>query len=328
MPNELFDDGRFQLELANFLSHPNTVGSDLSLPSPAHPQYIQTLFNGILQSAGCTPDPPLVTGCATGILRGIGPPPDVPGITKHVRDLADPSDYGAKFEWRRSPLWLFIRVTIQMVANRSLARASCKRFVLFFMCTLAQDGNNANISSDLLHLMSSKILRRLCKLGASTPDWLSEMVMKTSTSLRKTLDARRKQLNVGPSLFRNPSQDELIRDTELLLLNSREYIRNVLSNPSPEPGDTFFCPSLRHRGTINDFLSLDRFFFDEAYDDDPDAALYDVEQSVEQELDDWISRITNVEEAHAQLEVLMDKYMMKAHTWSEDLEDTVCLSGY
>ena len=73
MPNELFDDGRFQLELANFLSHPNTVGSDLSLPSPAHPQYIQTLFNGILQSAGCTPDPPLVTGCATGILRGIGP---------------------------------------------------------------------------------------------------------------------------------------------------------------------------------------------------------------------------------------------------------------
>ena len=91
---------------------------------------------------------------------------------------------------------------------------------------------------------------------------------------------------------------------------------------------TFFCPSLRHRGTINNFLSLDRFFFDEAYDDDPDAALYDVEQSVEQELDNWISRVTNVEEARAQLEVLMDKYMMKAHTWSEDLEDTVCLSGY
>ena len=80
--------------------------------------------------------------------------------------------------WRRSPLWLLVRVAMQMTVNRSLGLAFYKRFILFLMCTLARDKSNTSISSDRLHLVSSKILRRLTKLGSSTSDWPSEMALK------------------------------------------------------------------------------------------------------------------------------------------------------
>ena len=57
-------------------------------------------------------------------------------------------------------------------------------------------------------------------------------------------------------------------------------------------------------------MSSNGAFFDEAYDADPDVTLYDVERSVEEDLDDWLARVTDVDEACAQLELLMDKYMI------------------
>jgi hypothetical protein len=291
MPNEVFDDGDFQFELANLLSRPNAVDSDSQLP-PTYSRYINALLNGVLHSVGRTAD--------------------VPRVTKHVRDCVDRAWRGRK-AWRRSALWFLIKVAIQMSINRSLGCASYKQFILFLMCTLARDENNTGLSSDLLHLMTTRILRRLSKLGSSTPDWLSEMTLKSCARLREILDARWEQLNARPSPFRNPSQDELTRDTHISLLRSREYIHNVLANPDHQSVATPFHPSHRHRGTIEDFLSSNGTFFDEAYDADPDVTIYDVERSVEEGIDDWSARVTNVDEACAQLEILMDKYTMKAY---------------
>ena len=147
------------------------------------------------------------------------------------------------------------------------------------------------------------------KLGSFTPDRLSEIVLKTCTCLREILDTRREQLSAP---FRNPSQDELTRDTQLLLLDSHEYIHDTLADPSPQLLGTPFHPSHHHRGTIEDFLSSDGTFFDEAYNVDPDVTLYDIEQSVEEGINNWLAHVMNVDEACAQLETLMDKYMMKA----------------
>ena len=309
-PNEVFDNEEFQFELANFLSRPNAVDSDPPLPPPAHPQYINALFNDVLQCVDRTAD----------VLR----------ITKHVHDRLGPVSTikgPVKEVWSRSPLWLLIRVTIQMSINRSLGCASYKRFMLFFLCTLARDETNTSISSDLLQLMLSKILRRLSKLGSSTPDWYSEMALKTCTCLREILDSRWQQLNARPSPFRNPSQDELTRDSQLSLLDSHEYIRNALANPGPQLLGPPFQPSHRPRGTLEDFLSPNGTFFDEAYDADPDVTLYDVEQLVERGIDDWLARVTNVDEACAQLEILMDRYTTKAYTliWENPEEMSIKL---
>ncbi|KAF8548327.1 hypothetical protein OG21DRAFT_1449260 [Imleria badia] len=312
MSNKVFDDGAFQSELANFLARPNNIDSDDHLPHSAHRHYVNALFNGILQSIGRSAGVPCVTKRAallTGILRIVGRSAVIPRITKHVRDHAD--GYGDT--WRRSPLWLLIRVAIQMSVNYALGRAPYKRFILFFTCTLARDESNTNLSSDLLYLMLSQILRRLSKLGSSVPDQLSKLALTTCTCLQEILDARWEPLSVRPFPFRNPSQDKLTRDTRLSLLNSREYIRNVLTNPGHTVVGTPFHPSHRRRGTIEDFLSSNGTFFEEAFDADPDATMYDFERSVEQGIDDWLVRVTNVDEACEQLQILMDSYMAKVN---------------
>ncbi|KAF8434504.1 hypothetical protein L210DRAFT_3649011 [Boletus edulis BED1] len=308
IPNEVLDDRDFQLEFANFLSRPNIVGSDLPLPPPAHPRYIDILLDGVLQNIGRAANIARVTECGA--------------LHKRIRDrvgrlwmIKDK----AKGVWRRSALWLLIRVTIQMSTNHSPGYASYKRFILFFMCTLASDAQNTSLSSDL-HSMLSRILRRLSKLNSSVPDWLSEVALKTCDLLRETIGGRWKRLSVRPPPFRNPSQDELTRDTQPSLLNSREYIQNILDNVGHESVGTPFHPSHRHRGTIEDFLSSNGSFFDEAYDADPDATLYDFERLVEQGIDDWFACVTNVDKACTQLGILMDKYMTKAYEGSDGLD--------
>ncbi|KAI9573353.1 hypothetical protein HD554DRAFT_861014 [Boletus coccyginus] len=298
-PNEVFGDGGFQSELANFLSRPDSVCSNLS--PPAHPPFITSL---------------------TGILRGVGRPSNVLPVTKHVRDYVGRLERDEKgVVWRRSSLWLLIRVTIQMSVDPSpLGRAAYKRFVLFFVCMLSRDRNNADLSSDLLHLMSSKVLRRLTKLGSSAPHWLSEMALKTCACLGEILGARWKQLSAPPSPFWSPSQDELSRDTRLTLLNSDKYIRNALANPAHESVSTPFHPNHHRRGSIEDFLSSNGSFFREAYCVDPDVALFDLKRSVEQGIDDWLACVTNVNEACAQLCFLMDQYVriVESYDTSED----------
>ncbi|KAF8557885.1 hypothetical protein OG21DRAFT_1504871 [Imleria badia] len=321
MPNEVFDDGAFQSELAYFLSRPPAVDSDSPLPLSSPSRYIMLLI-GILHNVGHAGDVTEQTALLTSTLHGVDRTADVPRIMKRLRDYVGhlPMYKGkVKDAWRRSPLWLLIRVAIQMTLDRSLGVASYKRFMLFFMCTLARDENNTTLSSDLLHLMSSKLLRRLSKLGSSTPDF-SEMALETCPYLGEILDARWKQLNVRLSPFQNPSQDELNRDTKLSLRGSRNYIRNVLANPCPASVTTPFHPSHRRRGTIEDFLSSNGSFFDEAYCVDPDVTLYDVEQSVEHGMDGWIACVTNVDEACTQLKILMDK-------WQEQVTDSKEISG-
>ncbi|KAN0084605.1 hypothetical protein V8E55_008109 [Tylopilus felleus] len=232
IPNDMFDDVDFQSELAKFVSlgkfsYPHAT----TLPSPAAPHFINAVLNNVLQHVGhttCIPclSKPVVV--VSGILRGIA---GVCHVTKHVRDHIGASD---KDFWHRSPLWLFIRVAIQMSDNPALGRSSYKSFILFFI-------------------------------------------------LREILDARWKQLSIHQSPFQNPSQDVLTHDTQLSLLNSGEYIRNALKNHDHES----------------------------AYKTNPVTALYDVERSVEEGIDDWVASITNVDNVCAQLMVLMKNYTGK-----------------
>jgi hypothetical protein len=262
-PNEVFDDREFQVKLASFLSRPNAVDSNSRLPPPADPQYINALLNGVMQSVGRTADVSRITN-RTAPLASIwcdGSTADVLRVTKRVRNQGSSVSVAGKGVWRRSSLWLLIRVAIQMSVHRFPGCASYKQFALFFTCTLARDTNNTSLSSDLLHLMTSKILRRLSKLGSSTPDWLSDMALKTCTCLGEILDARRGELRgARPSPFQNPSQDELARDTQLSLLDSYEYIRNALAGPGPQLLSAPFHPSHHRRGTIEDFLSSNGTF--------------------------------------------------------------------
>ena len=285
IPNAVFDGVHFQTELANFLSLPGKVDWDPPNVPAGHPEYITALLTGILRSVG-------------HIVEGHR-------VLKHVRD-------DAVLEWRRSSLWLLIRVAIQTSLDHSpFGQASFKSFMLFLICNLAMDAHDADFSSNMLYLMSAKILRRLSKLGSSVPGWLSEMPLRTCTCLQDTLDSRATQIRAAksPSPHWNPSELDLAGDIQLSLLHCGEYIRDSVANRDHTYVVAPFHPKHYHRSTLGDYLSSDTTLFDRACDADPSIALYDVEKSVEQGIDDWLVGVTNVDEACSQLETLMDKYL-------------------
>jgi hypothetical protein len=305
IPNAVFEDEGFLSELANFLVRMN----DDILDAASTTRKAQST---VLEARDTT-HPRYITELLTGILRSVGRPAEIIRISKRVGD--DVVWNNSKLPWRRSPLWLLIRVAIQTSLDRStLGQDTYKRFMLFFMCCIANEKICADLSNDLLHSMSAKLSRRLRKLGSSAPDWLSHIVLETCTSLRSTLEKRWRQVQDAQrkSPLWTPSQLNLTRDIELSLLGSRAYIRNCLARHTIDPLDTPFNPKHGHRGSLDDFLSSDGAFFEEAYRTEPHVALYDVERAVEEGIDDWVDRVANNDEACVKLEILGNKYSSSA----------------
>ena len=301
----MFEDTCFLSELANFLVHMN---DDILDAAPTSRKAQTTVIE-----ARDTTHPRYITELLTGILRSIGCPADIVRITKRVGD--DVVWNNAKLPWRRSSLWLLIRVAIQTSLDRStLGNDTYKQFMLFFMCCIANEKLAVELPNDLLHTMSAKISRRLRKLNSSTPDWLSRTVLQTCASLQSTLEKRWKQVRdtqrVSPPW--NPSKLNLTRDVELSLLSSGGYIRSSLANRSINSLDTPFNPKHRARGALDNFLSSGGAFFEEAYRAESYVALYDVEHAVEQDIDRWVDQVTNNDKACVELEILANKYSSSA----------------
>ncbi|KAG8217925.1 hypothetical protein J3R82DRAFT_6091 [Butyriboletus roseoflavus] len=305
VPNVVFEDESFLSELVNFLVHMNDDVLDAT-PTTRKAQ------STVVETRDTT-HPRYVTELLTGILRSVGGPADIVRISKRVGD--DVVWNNSKLPWRRSSLWVVIRVTLQTSLDRSnLGHRTYKEFILFFMCCLAQEKISTGLPNDALHSMSAKISRRLGKLGSSAPDWLSRTALQTCSSLRSTLEKRWGQVQAAQRISPvwTPSQLDLTRDIQLSLLGSGDYLRNALANHCIEPPDATFNPELRPRGTLDDFLSSDGAFFEEAYRTEPHVALYDVERAVEQSIDTWVDRVRNNDEACVKLEILANKYSSSA----------------
>ena len=74
----------------------------------------------------------------------------------------------ARSPWRRSPLWLFTRVVLQLVFRRlSLGGEASdlyKQYMVVFMSTIIEDSCRT-APSEHVHMMNAKVARRLLKLG-------------------------------------------------------------------------------------------------------------------------------------------------------------------
>ena len=305
IPNAVFEDEEFLSELVNFLVHMN---DDILDAAPTSRKAQST----VLETRDTT-HPRYITELLTGILRSVGRPADIVRITKRVGD--DVVWNNSELPWRRSSLWLLIRVAIQTSLDRStLGHDTYKQFMLFFMCRLANQKTCADLPNDRLCFMSAKISRRLRKLGSSAPDWLSPIVLETCASLRLTLEKRWREVQTAQrvSPLWAPSQLDLTRHTELSLSGSGDYLRNCLAHHIINPLDTPFNPKHRPRGSLDDFLSSDGTFFEEAYRTEPQVTLYDVERAVEQGIDRWVDRAINHDEACVKLEILGNKYSSSA----------------
>ncbi|KAG2119627.1 uncharacterized protein F5147DRAFT_795623 [Suillus discolor] len=287
VPDMNVDNATFPAELANFLVHMDQDVLDAAAT--------RTKANCTVLEERDTTHPRYITELLTGILRGLGSIADIPRIRKRIGD--DVLWDSVKLPWRRSPLWLVIRVALQTTLERSaLGRTTYKSFILFFMARLMTLALDHDLSNDILHFMSTKIARRLFKLGPSSSLELSQMV-KRATGLA-SLGSQD-----PPSLTRYSSFLEHEPTVHIPCFAEPAFL--LPSNPSHHT-----------RGTINNFLDTEASFLIAAHAAEPSLTLVDFETAIGSGIDDWVARIPlrSVDSACVSIEACASAYSSRALT--------------
>ena len=317
VPNKAFGDSLFASELAHFLYQMNEDTLDAA-------PLIHKAGSTVAEDRD-TVHPRYITELLTGILRGVGSPVDVQRITKRIGD--DVVWNSSRLPWRRSPLWLVIRVAIQTTLKRDVRSQNIyKAFMLFFMNELTLEALQQDMSNDVLQWTVAKLSRRLTKLGDAAPEWLSIAVLETCTSIRALLDARWQLVQSvdGVSPLWEPSTLNFSADAQLSMFHSRHYITNALSSIHFTLPSTTFTPKLHMRGTLDHFLSVNGSFFQVMYKREPYLTLYDVENQVRLGIDKWVAGIStpDIDGASKKLELLAEGYSTAAlQTYKGNPED-------
>ena len=275
--SELFSKECFLQELASFLvqmdadtldSAATTVkaGSTVrEVRESVHPKYISELL--------------------VGILRGFGQPASVDRITKRIADEVLWKD--AYKPWRRSPLWLVIRVALQT----SLDSNMYKSFMLFFHAYIINLCIPARFPSETLHLMRVKLARRLSKLGSAVPVNVYKVVYSAAKSTETLLLKRWSSFQAVESISMawEPEELDTVNDVTLTLKHSRPYLLSALRSTCRSYSSRPFVPSHRQRlGNVLRFSQLSDGRLTAAIEEDKRTALADFEFSVERYLGSWV----------------------------------------
>ncbi|KAH9987723.1 hypothetical protein BJV77DRAFT_1161280 [Russula vinacea] len=286
VPSSIFMDECFCQQLSSFLvqmdvdcldSTPTVskAGSVVSeVRESVHPRYISELL--------------------VGILGGCGQPADVDRITKRIGDevLWD----NAYKPWRRSPLWLTLRVTLQSSLRGSNLY---KHFMLFFHAYLLRICVSQEFPSELLYAMRVKTTRRLSKLGAEVSHDVYELVHDISKETEALLSKRWTEFQAKGSI--NPLRPERLdffADTGISLQNSYTYLTNMLRPASHRFSQTRFTPSQGPRfNNVHDFTQFTDGRFTQAIAKDRRIAIADFELSVENHLVYWVAESLNNDDA-------------------------------
>ena len=139
----------------------------LDAETPEEVRQTTTKANPTVIETRDTVHPKFVTEIFTGLLRALGQPHDVPRIYKHTRDDGLWKD--AFKPWRRCHMWLFRRVALQTSLMQNQVeepQVRYKSFMLFFTAQVLGGALEACLPSDIIFLITAKIMRRALKLRA------------------------------------------------------------------------------------------------------------------------------------------------------------------
>jgi len=241
-----------------------------------------------------TVDPRYISGLLVGILKGYGQPAVVDRITKRIGDEVLWRD--ACQPWRRSPLWLVLRVTLQT----SLRVTNLyKLFMLFVHAHLLRKSVLRDFPSELLYVMRVKLTRRLSKLGPAVSQHLYEFVHGTAIEVETLLSKRWTAFQAIGSfgLSFKPETLDLDADTHISLHSSYNYLTRMLGSVSQGRLQTSFKPHGSRLHVICDFSKLSKGQLAKAITDGKHIAIADFEASVEMNLESWVAASTNSKRA-------------------------------
>jgi hypothetical protein len=270
VPLATFMDECFLRELSSFLVQMDVDHLDCAPTTSAesvHPRYISELL--------------------VGILRGYGQPAVVDRIMKRIGDevLKD----STRKPWRRSPLWLSFKVSLQSSLRTSNLY---KPFVLFFHAHLLRTCVRHAFPSELLYAMRLKMARRFSKLGTAVSRDVRQLVFDTAKETETLLSKRWTTFQSIGSTSPTSQFDRLnfVADSNISLHNSFEYLTKTLHPASLAFPRSQFTPSHTPRFcNVYDFTQFANSQLAETIAEDKHVAIADFELSVERNLESWVT---------------------------------------
>jgi hypothetical protein len=173
VPSSTFNNAMFQKALADFLESAST-----------EPVW---LFAATARKAGASPieprnttNPALISDFLITILQGLGNDASPPTLRKHIRDEVCWTD--AKEPWRRSPLWLVLRVGLhkQLCTLFGEEGVVYYKFIIGYLLSRLLRSATSILNPEKAWFLKSKLCRRMAKLETAR--------LSASGELAKTYD--------------------------------------------------------------------------------------------------------------------------------------------
>ncbi|KAH8827595.1 hypothetical protein DL96DRAFT_1599589 [Flagelloscypha sp. PMI_526] len=221
-------------------------------------------------------------------------PPPIRRIVKRTSDdILWSSTY---LPWRRSPLWLVIRTSLQL----AVGDVGFKTFMVFFLSELLEMAPRHNFADDSLSQMRTKLARRAAKveeahgllqfvrLAFESANAQAESFLRGFwEGFRQTLD------NPPPSVIWCPSELDFTGDTRLKLKYSRPYLSKVLARSSKPHYSTPHSPKHPPRILQTSFqvtltMASAGGLFASSSTEERAISLLDFEALVARDLRDWV----------------------------------------
>ncbi|KXJ86074.1 hypothetical protein Micbo1qcDRAFT_219949 [Microdochium bolleyi] len=274
-------------------------------------------------------NPIIVTDFLSALLLTLGEPVSVATIRKNMRE--EVMYESCLVPWTRSPTWLVFRVALHLTMARlendmssatEVALAPIyKQFVVYLMARLSHVALRHDLASDVLHVMTSKLSRRLHKLGSAAPAWVlsyvGDVVAKTNVVLKQrwALICEKDPRTPGFPLLQDL---DFHQDTFASIPNLDNFIAG-LANPQLQQPEVMFAPghTLSHLATgklPSVTASKDKY---------TSFHLAAIETWVEHSLDSWIKREASSPKAcAASFQLLQDYHKAATKLYCNNPEGT------
>ncbi|KAL8826770.1 MAG: hypothetical protein Q9191_003594 [Dirinaria sp. TL-2023a] len=244
VPDQIFTNHLFQLELGEQLR---------KLAS----EKVKEMMPVAIKAEAETPEvrdtvhPRLVTEMLMATLGAVGEPIRVRQIEKRTRD--ESLWHKTLLPWRRSPQWLALRVTIQLLLTQTLsaeqARREYKNFVLFLLTNIMELATSLSLPREILFTVQAKISRRAYKLRTH----IFSPIEKRALELAQEFSFAQGQLwnkiqDADASYGNTVDICRIEEDTHIALTSSNFYLDRVLKVKSGRGGAPIHfspkCPRL------------------------------------------------------------------------------------
>ncbi|KAL8720734.1 MAG: hypothetical protein Q9225_002434 [Loekoesia sp. 1 TL-2023] len=242
IPTEVATDAKFCQELCITLSK-----LDLETVDEMMPKSRKAGSEWIEYRDTCHPG--LVTELLMASLAAIGAPLKVLQVRKRIRD--DVLWSGCFLPWRRSSLWLILRVGIQVTITREMDPAKAftqyKSFMVYLLADILGQALRSGISDEHCKVIQMKVARRVAKLGNTCIPFVQETALAVAEqAARSQEDVWRKIQEKDADRKTQINLATVKDDTSLTLCKSRTALDIALHEDESNPHPAIPIPSVRH----------------------------------------------------------------------------------